>query len=177
MRLGMHYAPHTFAEMLSLEQVFMYYPYFLLANMIKRNQLQEYLFDNSMIFWCALLIWSFNSYIIFPMSNYVVATAAICVIMNIIRKFDTPSENAHPNTVIKLLHYLGRATLYIYVFHYFALQFMKCSFITEWLVANSNIMLDFVLCIVPAFVAIIFSLLVKYVIDREPFVLSIIFNK
>ena len=69
-------------------------------------------------------------------------------------------------------------TLYIYCFHYFALQLMKMPFMEAWLLSiNPCIFLDLLLCLIPTVFAVLFSLFIKQIISGERIIMEFVFNK
>ena len=149
-----------------------YYPYYLLGNVVKRYKLHDLTFSNSCVFFLSALIWACASFLSFRYSNYVVTTAIILVIMNICKKIDDAGFRANRFWV-----YIGQNTLYIYVFHYFALQIMKTTCFASFLYHYSNITIDLLIAMVPTVLAVAFSLGVKFVLQREPMVMRWVFGK
>lgn len=156
----------------SLQLMVSYYPYYLLGNVVKRYKLHDLAFSNSCVFFLSALIWACASFLSFRYSNYVVTTAIILVIMNICKKIDDAGFRANRFWV-----YIGQNTLYIYVFHYFALQIMKTTCFASFLCHYSNITIDLLIAMVPTVLAVAFSLGVKFVLQREPIVMRLVFGK
>lgn len=156
----------------SLQLMTSYYPYYLLGNVVKRYKLHDFAFSNSCVFFLSALIWACASFLSFRYSNYVVPTAIILVIMNICKKIDDAGFKAN-----RFLVYIGQNTLYIYVFHYFALQIMKTTCFASFLCHYSNITIDLLIAMVPTVLAVAFSLGVKFVLQREPIVMRLVFGK
>lgn len=156
----------------SLQLMTSYYPYYLLGNVVKRYKLHDFAFSNSCVFFLSALIWACASFLSFRYSNYVVTTAIILVIMNICKKIDDAGFKAN-----RFLVYIGQNTLYIYVFHYFALQIMKTTCFASFLCHYSNITIDLLMAMVPTVLAVAFSLGVKFVLQREPMVMRWVFGK
>ena len=149
-----------------------YYPYYLMGNTIKRYKLHEMAFGNSYVFYLSALIWACSSYFSFRYSNYVVTTAIILVIMNICRKMDNVGCKAKSYMV-----YIGKNTLYIYVFHYFALELMKTTCFIPFLCQYSNIAMDLIFALIPTVFAVTFSLGIKFIAEREQLVMKSVFGK
>lgn len=156
----------------SLQLMVSYYPYYLLGNVVKRYKLHDFAFSNSCVFFLSALIWACASFLSFRYSNYVVTTAIILVIMNICKKIDDAGFKAN-----RFLVYIGQNTLYIYLFHYFALQIMKTTCFASFLCHYSNITIDLLIAMVPTVLAVAFSLGVKFVLLREPMVMRWVFGK
>lgn len=77
--------PEKVQHLLSINQFSLYFPYFLIASLIKRLHLHV-LFNNSYLFFTAAILISSKSYLQFPYSNIIIALAAIIVILNICQK-------------------------------------------------------------------------------------------
>lgn len=159
-------------DTVSLQLMVSYYPYYLLGNVVKRYKLHDLAFSNSCVFFLSALIWACASFLSFRYSNYVVTTAIIFVIMNICKKIDDAGFRANRFWV-----YIGQNTLYIYVFHYFALQIMKTTCFASFLCHYSNITIDLLIAMIPTVLAVAFSLGVKFVLQREPMVMRLVFGK
>ena len=143
-----------------------------MGNAIKRYKLHDIAFGNNYVFGLAALVWACSSYFSFRYSNYVVTTAIIMVIMNVCRKMDMAGSKLNGRLV-----YIGQNTLYIYVFHYFALQLMKTTCLIPFLCEYSNFMMDFAVALVPTAFAVAFSLGVKFIVEREPLIMKWVFGK
>lgn len=160
--------PETIQHSLSINQFSLYFPYFLIASLIKRLHLHSVLFNNSYVFFTAIILISCKSYLQIPYSNIIIVLAIIIVILNICQKIEQLN-------IGNILRFIGINTLYIYCFHYFALQFMKMNFIGNQLI-SSNLVLDLLLSIIPMTIAIAFSLFLKKILLTEKLV-QVIFNK
>lgn len=166
------YVPKEVASILSLNLWCMYFPYFLVGFFVKRFNLHSYFFNNSIVFILAAVVWSLNTIIIFPYSNYIVTLSAIIVIINICYKIDQFQIKGG-----ETLEFIGLNTLYIYVFHYFALQIMKMHFLQNFLLSiTPSIFLDILISIVPTIFAIFLSLLIYRIISSTKLA-QIVFGK
>ena len=160
-------------EILSINQLILYFPYFLMGSLIKRLHLHDLLFCNGYVFILAAIIWGCSPLIHFPYSSFITTSAAILVIMNLCKKME--QQQLWGNNVLARI---GMNTLYIYCFHYFALQLMKMLFVKEWLLSiKPCIFLDLLLCLVPTAFAVLFSLFIKRMINKESLIIEIVFNK
>lgn len=173
--LARHYVdkvPGAINDTLSLGLMARYYPYFLLGNYIKHFKLHELAFGSSGVFCFAALVWACSSLLAFKYSEYLISGAAIFVIMNLCKKMD------EANCKFKnCLVYLGKNTLYIYLFHYFALQLMKTECFTPFLCEHSNFVIDLLLAAVPTTIAVLFSIGMKTIVQRESLLMKIVFGK
>lgn len=73
--------------------------------------------------------------------------------------------------------YIGKNTLYIYVFHYFALELMKTTCFISFLCQYSNIAIDLIFALIPTVFAVTFSLGIKFIAEREQLVMKWVFGK
>lgn len=155
------YAPKEVTSILSLNLWCMYFPYFWVGSFVKRFNLHSYFFNNSIVFILAAVVWSLNTIIIFPYSNYIVTLSAIVVIINICYKIDQFQIKGG-----KTLEFIGLNTLYIYVFHYFALQMMKIHFLQNFLLSiTPSIFLDLLISIVPTIFAVFLSIFINRILN------------
>ena len=76
-----------------------------------------------------------------------------------------------------LLIYIGRNTLYIYVFHYFFIRILENNVMRDWMISNSNVVCDFVISIFPTIIVVGFSLMVTEMAKKNQFIMKYIFNK
>ena len=169
---AVRYMPESIQNILSIGQLISYFPYFLIGSVIKRLNLHDLFFRNGYVFIVTATVWGCSLLIHFPYSNYLVTFAAIFVIMNICSKVEQQQWLGN-----KMLEYIGTNTLYIYCFHYFALQLMKMLFMKEWLMSNSCIFLDLLMCLVPTVFALWLSLFIKRMISNENVIMEFVFNK
>ena len=78
----------------------------------------------------------------------------------------------------KTLELLGLNSIYIYVFHYFALQLMKMSFFEQWLASiTPSVFLDLIISIIPTTFAVTFSIAIKCILEKQKNIMKIVFNK
>lgn len=82
-----------------------------------------------------------------------------------------------PVPVRKCLLYIGRNTLFIYLFHYIAMHLMGMPSLYDWFAEHGNLWIDLLAVIVPTIVAVSFSLLLKEILERSPLIMRIVFNK
>lgn len=167
-----HYMPKEIQNILSINQWCMYFPYFLVGYIIKRLNLHTFLFNNSIVFILSAIVWSLNTIINFPYSNYIVTLAAIIVIMSICYKIEQVQISWG-----ETLRFIGLNTLYIYVFHYFVLQFMKMHFLQNFLLSiTPSIFLDLLISIVPTIFAISLSIFINWILSSTKLA-QIVFSK
>ena len=98
--------------------------------------------------------------------------------MNVCRKMDVANlQTLIGNRIKSGLNYIGQATLYIYLFHYFAIQPLRTTFFYDLLPQYSNFGWDILLCIPIVTLAVLFSLGIKFILGQEPLIMKYIFNK
>lgn len=167
------YMPESIQNILSINQLILYFPYFLMGSLIKRLYLHDLFFRNGYVLILAAIIWGCSPLIHFPYSGFITTSSAILVIMNICKKIEQQQLLGN-----KILEHIGINTLYIYCFHYFVLQLMKMPFLEEWLLSiKSCIFLDLLLCLIPTAFAVLLSFFIKSIISREPLIMKFVFNK
>lgn len=164
--------PETISNLLSLELIVKYFPYFLMGNIIKRYQLHDKIFDNYILLYASIIIWMCSSLFSFHYGEYIVSCAEVLIIMHICKKMD--SEELKIN---KSLIRIGQCTLYIYIFHYFAIELMVTSCFQRFLADSSCFFIDVLMAILPAVAAISFSLVLKWILEKDRLVMKFIFGK
>lgn len=163
--------PNKWKDLFSLNLMISLFPYYLAGNFIRRYKL-HWLFGNSLILYLSVVVWILSSYFTFRYGNYIATSASIIVIVNVCKKIDE-SKFAWKNT----MHHIGTNTMYIYVFHYFALQMMTTSFFKNILPLYSNIYIDLLVSSIFAIFAIAFSMGIGCIIKKEPLLMKYIFGK
>lgn len=164
--------PETISNLLSLQLIVKYFPYFLMGNIIKRYQLHDKIFDNYILLYASIIIWMCSSLFSFHYGEYIVSCAEVLIIMHICKKMD--SEKLKIN---KSLIRIGQCTLYIYIFHYFAIELMVTSCFQRFLADSSCFFIDVLMAILPAVAAISFSLVLKWILEKDRLVMKFIFGK
>lgn len=113
-----------------------------------------------------------SSLFTFHYGEYIVSCAEVLIIMHICKKMD--SEKLKIN---KSLIRIGQCTLYIYIFHYFAIELMVTSCFQRFLAVSSCFFIDVLMAILPAVAAISFSLVLKWILEKDRLVMKFIFGK
>lgn len=164
--------PETISNLLSLELIVKYFPYFLMGNIIKRYQLHDKIFDNYILLYASIIIWMCSSLFSFHYGEYIVSCAEVLIIMHICKRMD--SEKLKIN---KSLIRVGQSTLYIYIFHYFAIELMVTNCFQRFLANASCFFIDLLMATLPAVAAISFSLVLKWILEKDRLVMKYVFGK
>ena len=77
----------------------------------------------------------------------------------------------------KSLIRVGQSTLYIYIFHYFAIELMVTNCFQRFLADCSCFFIDVLMATLPAVAAISFSLVLKWILEKDRLVMKFIFGK
>lgn len=166
------YVPQSISDIASLRLIVCYFPYFIMGNFVKYGK-YYWLFENTFIFLFCILIWGGSSLLHFHYSNYVTTLGAIIVILNICKKIDKQRFVGGG----KLLSQIGKQTLFIYLFHYFAISAMVMPWLNEWFSCHSSFGLDIFSCVIPVAAAVFFSLMMKKIIESDKIIMKYIFGK
>lgn len=167
-------------EMLSIPFVLMYYPYFLIGNIIKRFNLYSKLFNSSIILFISLYITLYKETINFPLSLYLTNTCWSVLIVSLCCKLSMIyKSNLYAAYLQRTLTILGKNSLYIYIFHYFAFPFMNLGWVGLILSDyDQSLLSKFVICLIPAFFAIMVSFACTYFfVKSESWVYKYLFGK
>ena len=165
-----HRIPHEIISSLSLVQSQLYLPYFAVGgalNSYRNIFCNQWVLIVSGLLWCLSPMFQFH-YLIHILS----VLAAVFSIMCMVVIFDK-----HEGQVKIIMCYLGQHTLCIYCFHYFFIQLMNFSFVGDWLRDKQNIMLEFVVCLVPMIIAIIGALIINRIVQSSSFLSKLLFPK
>lgn len=166
------YMSNDIKHFLSINQWCIYFPYFFCGFIIRHYNLHIYIFKNSILFFTAIIIWSLSDKINFPYGNYLISIAAIFVIIYVCCKIEENQVKYH-----NILEFIGLNTIYIYVFHFFAIHLIDFSFLQNWLLSiNRSIFTDLAISIIPSLFIILFSLFLKKIIQNTQ-ISKIIFFK
>lgn len=169
---GAHMLPQTVNDFLSIDLVLRFFPYFFAGSLLKRHQnlLQKIISIPALVVYMIVIFVLFGLFItgMTPLFSKLIAPAEVLSII-IICKWG--EQFFH----MDCLKFIGRNTLYIYVFHLVALHLMEMPFAFEWFVENGNIGIDFLFSMGPTIVAIVFSLLVKFILEKLPGVMKLVF--
>lgn len=167
--------PQVINDTLDIDFIVRFFPYFFIGSIVKRHKLHSKLFTLPTLGICLIITMMQNfiydiagRYLI----DYIVTFAEIILIVSICRL-----GGQDFNTLRNGLTYIGRNTLYIYLFHYIALNIMAMPSLYEWFSENGNLWIDILTVIVPTTLAITFSLLIKQLLEKSPMVMKIVFNK
>lgn len=128
------YLPNNINSLLSLQQLIILYFYFFGGVIIKRHRLHDICFKNNWT--CLVAIVSLFLFLalgkIDIMGHCQLFTMGIIItIMSILMLVEKESSR-----VYRLLQYIGRHTLDIYVLHYFFIHFLNITFVANLLIFN-----------------------------------------
>lgn len=164
--------PEMISNLLSLQLIVKYFPYFLMGNIIKRYQLHDKIFDNYILLYASIIIWMCSSLFSFHYGEYIVSCAEVLIIMHICKRMD--SEKLKIN---KSLIRVGQSTLYIYIFHYFAIELMVTNCFQRFLANASCFFIDLLMATLPVAAAISFSLVLKWILEKDRLIMKYVFGK
>lgn len=165
--------PQTITDILCLQLLINVFPYYVLGNAIKKFNLHDTIFCNSWIFIGCVFIWIMTPMLPMKSSNYITATAAIIIVVHICRVFETCDTEKS----IAILKTIGKYSLYIYIFHFFALLGLQTSVFSDILCKYSNFGWDFLICIIPVSICVMFSLGIGKIIETNTLLKKILVGK
>lgn len=169
--------PQTVNDTLDIDFIVRFFPYFFVGGIIKRHNLQEKVFCSPVMIAC-VTITAMQGYI-YDLTgrylvDYIITFAEIIAIVSLCKLWGGQKLLA---VIRSCLAHIGRNTLYIYLFHYIALNIMSMPSVYNWFAENGNIGVDIFAVIVPTVLAIAFSLLMKKIMERSPLLMEVVFNK
>ena len=164
-------------DMLQLNQLVQYWPFFFLGFFLNQRNYMTYLFTKNLIYTLSLLVYislfAWNYY--YGIGNlvlYIYQLAGVLVLSFLFWKMKERKAK-----VLQHLAYIGRNTLDIYIFHYFFIHaaYMKC--IGIYLVDYPNIILELMLTGGYALIITYASIGVGMIIRSSNFLSMVLFNK
>ena len=164
------------AIILGLFHLYKYYPYFLVASLLNKYDLHRKVLGSEILFTIAFIALAVS--IIMLGSN--VRIRGFSFLLNLSYLYLCVStmyriENLS-NTVLSVLSYLGRNSIYIYVFHYFFIIHTSLSFIQPS-PNNTSLVLDIVMISAPTLLIICFSLSIGWMIKECTMLHKLIFGR
>lgn len=141
------------------------WPYFIMGYMCNRNQILMKLICNTYTYSVTIIgtIAALYAYVAMGMSpvRYFVPVFAICACVYLFKlreQQDTVVENQ--------LAFLGKNTLYIYIFHYFLVYSIHLEIVGRRFDTSSNVFIEFLFCLVLAFGLSYISIAIGKVIEK-----------
>lgn len=164
--------PQEIKNLLEVDLIVQYFPYFFVGSIVKRFGLHDRLFSLPVLATC-IAVTAFQSQI-FELTGrylveYIVTFAEVIGIVTLCKYMEKISKHGW-------LLFIGRSTLFIYLFHYIAIELMKPPVAQDWFAENGNLGIDVLAAMGPTIAAIVFSLAVKWLFERSPFLMKWVFN-
>lgn len=162
--------PQAINDFFCFDLIVRYFPFFFIGSIVKRHHLHEKLFSKPLL----------AVYLVIAVAGFFLRFAGLTIVQDLFRFAEVMSII----TICKLgraflkqswLTHIGGNTLYIYVFHYIALQLMVNPNAINWFVENGNLKIDILFATGPVIAAILFSLLVKYLLNKIPYIMKTVF--
>lgn len=172
--------PTKINDLLDIDSIVGYFPYFFVGAIIKRHKLHEQIFSKPVLLVCILII-AFRCQIEYYTRNYMfllhhntfVHFAEVISIVTICKL----GGGRIPIAIHNSLTFIGRNTIFIYLFHYYVIYTVMMPFMYDWFGNNGNIGIDLLSVIIPTIVAVVFSLFIKRLFEYSPRLMKIIFYK
>lgn len=186
--------PQVIRDTFSMDLMFRMLPFYILGNACKKYGLHSYLFNKYSLV-ITLTTWFATQYIqqgYFYLlqsdqlrSNYFmlhslqfagdyinvffILVRIICIISlcKIIAEWKPKGYST--------LSYIGRNTLYIYILHYFTMQWMAMPSLYEWFNSKSCLAIDIVAVIIPTAIATAFSLVLAKLANKSDMLMKLVF--
>ncbi len=141
------------------------WPYFIMGYICNRNSILIKFICNTYTYTVTIIgtIAALYAYVAMGLSpvRYFVPICAICGCVYFFRlrdQKDTILENQ--------LAFLGKNTLYIYIFHYFLVYSIHLEIVGRWFDTSSNVFIEFSFCLVLAFGLSYISIAIGKVIEK-----------
>lgn len=155
------------------------FPYFFAGALVKRYNLYERIFSSDWLFiigciicWGVYLLPLEGANVLSFALGYIVKFSSILIAVYVCR-----IATLQKWPTLNLFIHIGKASLYIYMFHYFAVQMMMMEWLKPWLIRHQNVIITLAIVALPTAFAIVFSLVVKKVMESNEVIQRCIFNK
>lgn len=153
-----------------------YYPYFAVATIVKKCDYTDKLFESELFLTAALIVVFCKMILVRTGLNiagygFLLSLSYLYLCIAIMYRL----EDTH-NVVTNTLGYLGRNSLYIYVFHYFLIINTPLWFVQSFTNDNS-LVLDIIIITIPTALIILLSLLFGNLIKECHTLHKIIFGR
>lgn len=156
--------PWNLANLSSLNMLWVI-PYFFIGNAIKELKLTQTISSNSWIFILSFLVAVFGSKL------RLLHTLSLVFLMFGI------AERISQTKISNTLAYLGKNSVYIYIFHFFVFKQMNFLFLSPWMCEHTGIVLDLIVGLPLTAIAILFSLFIMRVLKYDTKIHSFIFGR
>ena len=163
---------------LSWLQLVRYYPYYFLAVIIRKYNILDIIVSNKWIYClslctCIVILYANEHNIHIYGRSFILPIALLITIMCMMKLV----AQSDLRVIKRLLSYVGKNTLDIYLFHYFVLATFPMPYIAEILDKNNGIVLSLIL-ITPLVVATtVFSLVLGKILRSSEIINKIIFYR
>lgn len=166
------------ADLLSITYLANLYPYFYMGVMTKKYNLSSKLFANNTLFTIGLILSfafviskSFDYY--YPHAFQSFGIGMIMVVLSTLYKLENSS-----NHVLRLLDFIGKNTLDVYVFHYFLIAGFHNLWIGQWCVeGHYSVMAEVIMAGIPAVLFTVISIYIGKLVRQSAILYKIIFYK
>lgn len=172
--------PHLDEDLMSIiqfNQLIIYWPFFLVAAMINKYQLQDKLFSNNNLFTVSLLV--FGGLFIYkeyaPIDNlmmYPLQFAGIFCIIYLVYKVKDMK-----NSTLDRLNVIGRNSLDIYIFHYFYIHVGYMKVVGNYFLEYPNFIMETIVTLVYALIIVYCSIYTGKLLRGSKVISKVLFNK
>ena len=166
-----------FLNAIQFTQLVVYWPFFFVAALINKYQLQDKLFSNNNLFTVSLLV--FGGLFIYkeyaPIDNlmmYPLRFAGIFCIIYLVYKIKDKKS-----TALDRLNVIGRNSLDIYIFHYFFIHVGYMKVVGNYFLEYPNFILETIVTLIYAMIIVYCSIYTGKLLRESKVISKVLFNK
>lgn len=166
-----------FLNAIQFTQLILYWPFFFIAALINKYQLQDKLFSNNNLFTVSLLV--FGGLFIYkeyaPIDNlimYPLQFAGIFCIIYLVYKIKDKK-----NATLDRLNVIGRNTLDIYIFHYFFIHVGYMKVVGNYFLEYPNFIMEAIVTFIYAMIIVYCSIYTGKLLRESKVISKVLFYK
>ena len=162
---------------IQLTQLVVYWPFFFVAALINNYQLYDKLFSNNNLFTVSLLVFGglfiYKEYsIVDNLIIYLMQFAGIFCIVYLVYRIRHSN-----NYILDKLDVIGRASLDIYIFHYFFIHVSYMKIIGSYILAYPNFIMETIITFIYSIIIVYFALYIGKLFRNSKIISKVLFNK
>lgn len=187
--------PREIRWLFCIDLLVTHFPFFVIGNIVRKQNLYDLLFNRKMLV-ASVLVWVLSSmfpppYFLHEFDGGLVHNSYISILYKLlqnVQEYVTLSITlAKVICVVSLcrmlvnvlghdlLEYVGRHTVFIYLFHYYILICISMPFLNSWYADNGNLLIDVLSAIVPVTLVMVICVGVSRLFDKIPKIKKLIF--
>lgn len=187
--------PQDIRWLFCIDLLVRYFPFFVIGNIVRKQNLYNLLFNWKMLV-ASVLVWILSSmypppYFLHELEGGLIQNSYISILYKLLQNIQeiiTLSITLAKVICVvclcrmlinfsqhNLLEYVGRHTIFIYLFHYYILICISMPFLNNWFADNGNILIDVLSAVVPVTLVMVICVGISRLFDKIPKIKKLIF--